>query len=185
MHDELNKKRSTTKITAVSEHPVATLKQATHKRHNTGIKMDSVTRKNSKSRYHTRDTRGRAGRRDNSRITKSKSKQTRGRRSSCKTYKIMKIKANIGCQCSTYYIAKDKKNGTDNIVLPPGIVDKMAVDENSFRCYHLNQNLADVNRPRTYNDMSSKESKQNNPDTEGSVSTYNSYASLEHEPMIS
>ncbi|RVE49063.1 hypothetical protein evm_006309 [Chilo suppressalis] len=174
LHDELNKKRSTTKVTPFSGHRLAVSQQANKNAAGRSKKNSDSNKKDYSRKYCSLETRERARprRRNRSKISKPKSRRARNRRSSSKMFKLLKVKTNRGCQCSSYYLAKDKRSGTDNI--PPDLDDKMAVEEVGA-CQCANNISQEHNQPHTCDSSHcSKDScRKNNTHTEPSVRQMN------------
>ncbi|XP_063836857.1 uncharacterized protein LOC135086005 [Ostrinia nubilalis] len=182
MHDELDRRRSTAKVTMTHAQRTA-VQQAAYNRCNACIKNKKRAEPKKKA-FTPRDYKKRSRHRQGgARITKPKSRQ-RTRRSPCRIYRLSKIRTNRGCQCSTFLLAKDKKSGTNDIPLN---LEPPVMTEDTFACRDLKVNYSETykDKSKTSNYTKDGSSKRDNPDTDPSVSSYNSYASLEDEPMVS
>ncbi|KAL0808448.1 hypothetical protein ABMA28_012906 [Loxostege sticticalis] len=188
MRDELNRKRSTAKITMMNAQRSSAMQQANYNRCNACIrykKRAEPKKRLSVIRYPRERKKKSRLRQSGTRVTKPKTRQ-RARRSPCRIYRLSKIRTNRGCQCSAYLLAKDKKSGTNDILLNLEQPQKMA--EDAFACRDLKANYTEAYKKQSKTSQYSKESSKihnHNPDSDPSVSSYNSYASLDDEPMVS
>uniref|UniRef100_A0A2A4J5L6 Uncharacterized protein n=1 Tax=Heliothis virescens TaxID=7102 RepID=A0A2A4J5L6_HELVI len=192
MYDELNKRRSTAQPSANTFMAFPELPTATEFDPNCRICLNLKSqmeprkkrvnkrprqRRNNKSNNNTRNTRARVA------------KPRRPRRSACtsKVYKLSRIRTNKCCQCTTYYVptATESKSvstleenfGTmpqPEVPLPPNAGNRDTSDVKSVK-------IPVQNKESKKSDVDS-----GNPETNSnpSVSSYNSFMSMEHEPMV-
>nr|XP_021196606.2 uncharacterized protein LOC110380814 isoform X2 [Helicoverpa armigera] len=133
-----------------------------------------------------RQRRNKQTRNNRNRITKTK----KPRRSAypSREFKLSRIRTNKCCQCTTYYVpasAESKSVSTldEHLVPQPNVMVPMTSTQGTN---HEGPDTKGVNIPVQNKPSKKSDIDSGNPETNSnpSVSSYNSFMSMEHEPMV-
>ncbi|PZC73209.1 hypothetical protein B5X24_HaOG209941 [Helicoverpa armigera] len=191
MYDELNKRRSIAKPTANAYMSYSNMPAATEFDPNCRIclnlknQMEPLPRRRRPNKK-PRQRRNKQTRNNRNRITKTK----KPRRSAypSREFKLSRIRTNKCCQCTTYYVpasAESKSVSTldDHLVPQPNVMVPMTSTQGTN---HEGPDAKGVNIPVQNKPSKKSDIDSGNPETNSnpSVSSYNSFMSMEHEPMV-